>query len=511
MERVSNTRTRAESRTYRGAAEVGAPRLVALPGVHEDETDPQQVLETERHDTQERRLAAAGIALAVRRGGSATPARWELDLPDGDGHERLRVPIAPDDLAAPTLPAELDELIRAFSRRQPVRPVGRVRIVRTVTRLLDARGRSIGELVHDHVTLATLGQATEVTAWTEVELRAGHRAPVEEIEQRLLEAGLRPGEPAADAELTRLLRPVPRPRRAGRRGSAGAALVEYLATHVDRLAAEELRVRRGEPDSVHQLRVASRRLRSALQAFRPLLDRGHTDPIVADLREFGRELAPARDAEVLHERISAGLAGLPPELLLGPVQAQVARHFARAESEGGAGVLSTLDGERYERLRSALEELLIRPPLSRKAKADASTELPRQVARTARRLQHAVGIAIDPGQDAEQRDLAVHDARKAGKRLRYATEVVRPVVGKDAKRFAKALKGFQTALGEHQDTVVAREALRELGAQAHAAGENGFSFGLLHGQDAALAARIEEQLPALWADAWTPRNRRWLR
>ena len=70
------------------------------------------------------------------------------------------------------------------------------------------------------------------------------------------------------------------------------------------------------------------------------------------------------------------------------------------------------------------------------------------------------------------------------------------MVGKDAKRFAKALKGFQTALGEHQDTVVAREALRELGAQAHAAGENGFSFGVLHARDAALAARIEERLPA---------------
>ena len=66
--------------------------------------------------------------------------------------------------------------------------------------------------------------------------------------------------------------------------------------------------------------------------------------------------------------------------------------------------------------------------------------------------------------------------------------MARPVVGKDAKRFAKALKGFQTALGEHQDTVVAREALRELGAQAHAAGENGFSFGVLHARDAALAA-----------------------
>ena len=104
----------------------------------------------------------------------------------------------------------------------------------------------------------------------------------------------------------------------------------------------------------------------------------------------------------------------------------------------------------------------------------------------------------------------MHDARKAGKRLRYATEVARPVVGKDAKRFAKALKGFQTALGEHQDTVVAREALRELGAQAHAAGENGFSFGVLHARDAALAAGIEERLPDALGTAWTPRNRRWL-
>ena len=502
--------TRTESLTYRGSAESGAPRLTGLTGVHRDETDPQQVLETERYDTEDRRLAAAGIALAVRRGDPAAPARWQLDLPDGHGRERLRVPIPPDDVAAPTLPVELDELIHGFTRGRPVRPAARVRIVRTVTRLLDADSRALAELVHDQLTVATLGQATDLAAWTEVELRPGSGAPQAEIEQRLLEAGLRQAAPAAVAELDRLLRPTPRARRAGPPGSAGAALVDYLAMHTDRLAAEDLRVRRGAPDSVHQLRVASRRLRSALQAFRPLLDRRHTDPIVEDLREFGRELAPARDAEVLNERISNALAELEPELLLGPVQAEVTRHFARAEAEAGAAVLSALDGERYARLRSALSDLIIRPPLTKKAKRAATAELPAQVARTARRLSVAVDIAIDPAQDAEQRDLAVHDARKAGKRLRYATEVARPVVGKDAKRFAKALKGFQTALGEHQDTVVAREALRVLGAQAHAAGENGFSFGVLHARDAALAAGIEDRLPDLWSTAWNPRNRRWL-
>jgi hypothetical protein len=58
--------------------------------------------------------------------------------------------------------------------------------------------------------------------------------------------------------------------------------------------------------------------------------------------------------------------------------------------------------------------------------------------------------------------------------------------------------------------VVAREALRELATQASGKGENGFAFGVLHGRDSARAARIEEELPDLWARAWRPRNRRWL-
>jgi CHAD domain-containing protein len=310
-----------------------------------------------------------------------------------------------------------------------------------------------------------------------------------------------------------LLRPAPKARRlnGGRKGSAGAVLLEYLAAQADRLAAEELRVRRGGPDSVHQMRVASRRMRSALQAFRPLLDRKRTDPIVDGLRELGQELAPARDAEVLHERISKGLAALPQELLLGPAQAQMTRYFARAEAEANAAVLTELDSERHGRLRTAIDALVERPPLTKRAARPARKELPALVARTAKRLEEAVGVATDPTAEESDRDIAVHSARKAGKRLRYATEVAEPVAGKDAKKFAKALKGFQTALGEHQDTVVARDTLRELGSLAHPAGENGFSFGLLYGRDAARAEEIERDLPELWSQAWTRRNRRWLR
>ncbi|MDN5931973.1 MAG: CHAD domain-containing protein [Pseudonocardia sp.] len=113
------------------------------------------------------------------------------------------------------------------------------------------------------------------------------------------------------------------------------------------------------------------------------------------------------------------------------------------------------------------------------------------VDRSTRRLDRAVTAATDPRTPPAEPAAAVHAARKAGKRLRYATEV--------AGTKPRHLKAFQKALGEHQDTVVSRAALRELGAAAHATGENGFSFGILLGLDAARAEQIERELPRLWA------------
>jgi CHAD domain-containing protein len=173
-------------------------------------------------------------------------------------------------------------------------------------------------------------------------------------------------------------------------------------------------------------------------------------------------------------------------------------------------VLTELDGDRYVDLRTALDALLEDPPLTARAARPARRELPAIAGRSARRLERTMATATDPGTPVAERDAAVHAARKAGKRLRYATEVARPVVGRPAKRFAAGLKGFQSALGEHQDTVVARDALRELGAAASGAGENGFSFGVLLGRDLARAAEIERDLPELWSSAWRRRHRRWM-
>ena len=496
-------------RTYRASAGAGAPRLSGLRGIAEAVTDPSMVLEIVRYDTPDLRLAAAGIRLELVREPGA--AQWRLHLPDGDNDDEvLRIPIAVPDVegADPDGPPdELDALVRGVRRDRPLQPVGRVRTVRTPTRLVAPSGlRAV--LVRDEITVATLGSSTTVDAWTEFELRPPERgrALADELERRLGEVGADVGEPAVTAVLDRLLTPRPRLRSpAGPKGSAGAVVLPYLGKQVDRIAAEDVRVRRDEPDAVHAMRVASRRARSALQVYRPLFDAARSRALAAELKHLGQALARARDAEVQRERMTSALAALDPDLVLGPVLAQVTRHFAREEAEARAAVLSELDGERYAALRTALDDLLADPPLTSRAGRPARKELPAIASRrAARRLERSVGaLDRDPADDA-----AVHRVRKDAKRMRYAAEVAAPVV--PTKPFVKGLKGLQKALGEFQDTVVARALLRDLGARTHAAGDNGFTFGVLYGRDAVTAELAREALSDLWRRAWRPKPRRWL-
>jgi CHAD domain-containing protein len=460
------------TRTFRGPGGAGLPNLTGLPGVVRTESALPEVIETELLDTDDYKLAAAGIRLGLHRTSSG-PGQWRLELPD----ETFRVTAG----ESSDVPAELVELARGAARDATLRPVGSIRTVRTENRLLGEDDRVLATLVHDEVTVATMGSRADVRGWAGIDVRPGAGADglLDDIEARLGDTGMRRGAPEAVAELHRMLRPAPWPG-VGPKGSAGAAVMDYVARQVDRIAAEELRVRRDGPDAVHKMRVAARRLRSALKAHRRVLDRQRTEPIADALRELGRSLAPARDAEVLRERIEADLAALPAELVLGPVQAEATRHFARVEAEARAAVLAALDSPAHQELRRALDDLLEHPPLRSRAEQPARQAL--RTGRTERRLRRAMTAALDGGGDTE-----LHTARKATKRLRYATEVTgtRP----------RKLKALQKALGHHQDVVVARPVLRGLGA---AAAENGFTFGLLLGRADARAAAIEEQLPELW-------------
>ncbi|MDQ2815728.1 MAG: CHAD domain-containing protein, partial [Actinomycetota bacterium] len=94
---------------------------------------------------------------------------------------------------------------------------------------------------------------------------------------------------------------------------------------------------------------------------------------------------------------------------------------------------------------------------------------------------------------------------------RYAAEAVRPASGRPARQFAQQMKKVQSVAGDHQDTVLARQAARDLGIGAHLAGENAFTYGLLYEDQAHQAERLWARARQTWKRARRPGYHRWLR
>ena len=275
-----------------------------------------------------------------------------------------------------------------------------------------------------------------------------------------------------------------------RHSSAAEVVLGYVRDQVAAISRYDPLVRRDEPDAVHQMRVATRRARSALQAFGGIIERDATRPLCAELKWLAAALGPARDTEVLLARLTAELAAISPALVTGPVQARITAHFTAELAQARQTSVDALGGQRYLRLLEDLDALLADPPLTPLAEREAGKVLPEPVRRAARRLQRA--LAAVPA--AEDRDAAIHEARKAAKRARYAAEAAVPALGNAASRQAAQAKELQQLLGDHHDSVVARTVLLDLAQEARAAGEDTFTYGLMYQRQACQAAKIEQAL-----------------
>ena len=155
-----------------------------------------------------------------------------------------------------------------------------------------------------------------VTSWDEIEagLVTGGPALLKVIDMQLRRAGARPA--AAPTTLRRALAgrlaatgAAPDPAPLTGHSPAGEVVLAYVRDQVAAICRYDPRVRRDEPDSVHQMRVATRRARSVLQAFGGVINRDTTRPLCAELRWLAAELGQARDAEVLLARLKPGKAG----------------------------------------------------------------------------------------------------------------------------------------------------------------------------------------------------------
>ena len=121
------------------------------------------------------------------------------------------------------------------------------------------------------------------------------------------------------------------------RSSAGQVVLAYIRDQVAAISRYDPLVRRDEPDAVHQMRVATRRARSALQAFGTMIDRDATRPLCAELRWLAAALGQARDGEVLQARLTADLATIPPRPGRGAGAGPHQRPLRRRTRPGGPG------------------------------------------------------------------------------------------------------------------------------------------------------------------------------
>lgn len=282
-----------------------------------------------------------------------------------------------------------------------------------------------------------------------------------------------------------------------RKGPASALLMSYVADQVQALRQQATRVRHDEPDAVHKMRIAIRRLRATLATYRKLLDPDVVAHLRGELKWLAGTSGAARDAQVLHERLTRLLAA-EPELAVKPVSDRIDDTLNAQISAGRDEVLGVLDSERHARLLESLDALVADPPLTPRASEPAHKTLPRLVAKAGERLGHAVEVAS--AVEGAERDVALHEVRKCAKRLRYAAEVATPVRPKRAARLTHAAHDLQRTLGDHHDSAVARDFLLELAAEEQQRGESDIAYRRLHDLEEARAAESEAQFLAAWQD-----------
>jgi CHAD domain-containing protein len=436
-------------------------------------------LENTYFDTPGGDLQRMRLTLRKRVGGP--DAGWHLKLPAGQArteiHSQSRTKSVPKALADP---------LYGVRRGQELSPIATISTVRDVLRLLDGSGQLMAEVADDQVDSATLGGGeSTLRNWREVEVElgpAGDEALLRIIGDRLVEWGA--SRSASPSKLKQALGTpdVPGPDLS----TVGGVVTAYLAAQCAAIVNGDLGLRLGR-SVVHPTRVGVRRLRSTLRVFAPVFDAEQAAQLEEELVWFAGLLGEVRDREVLAARLLDQVSKLPVEYVLGPVAAHIESTLHEEQTRYRKRVSEAMSSDRYLALLETLERWRAAPPFTAEADQPAKT-VKKYVNRAERKLYRRLSTA---GGDIE----ALHRARKAGKRFRYAAELSEPVLGKKAAKSVEHGKRLQELLGEHQDSVVSAEFLRRQGAAAGtSADQNGFTYGILLAAEWQRAADIRRQL-----------------
>ena len=303
---------------------------------------------------------------------------------------------------------------------------------------------------------------------------------------------------------------MPKPDSGRSRVSAAEVLTPVLAAQVTDLRAWEAGVRFDRPEATHGFRVASRRLRSLLAAFGPLMDEGAAEELGEQLKRAAGAISGARDSEVVQARVDALLRDEPDELDVAGARERLNRLLEHSYQASRQASLDHLDSPEYDAFVRRLESFVDLPAWTEAAQAPAEEVLRPLLRAEWSRFRKRTQRALTGG-TVEEQDVRMHDARKTAKRARYVCEALVPLFGRKAQRMAQAAQRVQVVLGDHQDCVLTQRVLGEAGEQAFRDGDNGFLLGRLQAREAATAADLRDEFSRLALAADRKSLRRWLR
>jgi len=477
---------------------LAAPGSLVVPDLTDDHLGvlamdelPELTLRSTYHDTADLRLARAGVTLRYRTGDETGPA-WTLKLriPGRDATDRdeHNFPGEPD-----AVPTQAVELVTALVRTAPIQPVATLATRRRRWRLCGVDQQPLAELFDDEVSVLDGERVVSRFRELELESRGPDLSALRPIAIRLRRAG------AVLAE------PMPKAMRAlGPRASANPdvmvvapgsdatgreAVTAALASGLQRMIAHDPATRLGDAEGLHQMRVATRRLRSDLRTFRPLLDTAWAKALRVELQWIADLLGDVRDLDVQLARLAETAADLLADL--GPlIEALRARREAAS-----AALRHALLSERYRILLDRLVDAVRDPLLTSSAARPALKVLPPLLQRAWKAVE-PLGTRLE-GRDPVER---FHVVRIGVKRLRYAAEAMAPAMGPQQRawsRLASAAGDLQDQLGAMHDDAVTIEEVRSA-AESHPDLAFARAAGRLEERASAAINRARAAYPAGW-------------
>lgn len=503
---------------------------------HVDSVDETNVyhLSAIYYDTEDLALTRAKVTLRRRTGGK--DSGWHLKLPSDLGRVEVHADFDPEQEGPLTPPEEVLHPVKVLTRNRDLVPIAQVDNERHETILRAFNGTEMAEFCDDHVTAWSLLPGGNRTTWREWEVELGNDVSRTEKGQEILTSATRllivngASVSHSPSKLVMALgdsvNNVAKPMQAAEvdEDSPLHAVVIALTEGRDRIIEMDPQVRRDEWDSIHQMRVATRELRSHMQTFEGILVGPRVKKLEKELKYLAGLLGVARDAEVVEARFTDLVDQVPIEVIGRDTRAHLTSSMSEAYRTAHDEILAYLDSDRYFTLLRSLDEIIKDPPTPE----TVEVEEPEEAEETSAPREAAVETPEETGEDTPQeteeekepaddspesvlaghlskaydklhrrhlkaveeweddslplahREANFHNMRKAAKKLRYSAEAVGKATELKTRKLYDACKQMQSVLGDFQDCVTSRNVIAEKAQEARERGRDTFGYGVLY-------------------------------